>query len=51
MRMKGAVMENFTRGWRPVIIGALAMLGVSLAYFVLQPEFQLVRSETTFVND
>ncbi len=44
-------MENFTCGWRPVIVGALTMFAISLAYFAVQPEFQLVESEITFAND
>ena len=44
-------MKNLNCGWRLVLIGALAMFAVSLAYLALNPENQLVETERTFVND
>ena len=43
-------MKTFLRDWWLTIIGALAMFVVSIAYLALQPELQLVESETTFVH-
>ena len=47
---KGATMKKFLRDWWLTAIGALVMFAVSLAYLALQPELQLVESETTFVH-
>ena len=44
-------MKNLNCGWRLVLIGALAMFAVSLAYLALKPENQLVGSERSFVNN
>ena len=47
---KSATMKKFLRDWWLTVIGALVMFAVSLAYLALQPELQLVESETTFVH-
>ena len=43
-------MKKFLRDWWLTVIGALVMFAVSLTYLALEPEMQLVESETTFVH-